>query len=48
MFESLSENIKDTIRKSPEYRALEQPNTSAQYAAASGGSVAQMDDDVPF
>jgi hypothetical protein len=44
----LSENIKETIRKSPEYRALEQPTTSAQYAAASGGSVADMDSDIPF
>ena len=48
MFESLSENIKDTIRKSPEYRALEQPTSSAQYAAASSGSVSHMEDDVPF
>lgn len=46
LFDSLSENIKDTIRKSPEYRAL---STAAQdYATASGGSVANMDDDVPF
>lgn len=46
LFDSLSENIKETIRKSPEYRSL---NTSAQdYASASGGSVANMDDDIPF
>jgi hypothetical protein len=48
LFESLSENIKETIRKSPEYRSLEQPTSSAQYAAASSGSVTDMDDDVPF
>jgi len=48
VFDSLSDNIKETIRKSPEYRALEQPTTSAQYAAASGGSVADMDSDIPF
>ena len=46
MFDSLSENIKDTIRKSPEYRSIgEQSKT---YQEASGGSVAHMDDDVPF
>tara|TARA_R110000868_G_scaffold215445_2_gene465613 strand:- start:995 stop:1636 length:642 start_codon:yes stop_codon:yes gene_type:complete len=45
VFDSLSESIKDTIRKSPEYRSLEQPTTSAQYAAA---SVADLDDDLPF
>jgi hypothetical protein len=48
VFDSLSENIKETIRKSPEYRALEQPTTSQQYAAATGGSVADMDSDIPF
>lgn len=48
VFDSLSDSIKDTIRKSPEYRAVSQPTTSQQYAAASGGSVANMDDDVPF
>jgi hypothetical protein len=48
VFESLSDSIKDTIRKSPEYRAVSQPTTSQQYAAATGGSVANMDDDVPF
>ena len=47
-FDSLSDSIKDTIRKSPEYRALAQPTTSQEYAAASGGSVFNMDDDVPF
>ena len=48
VFESLSDSIKDTIRKSPEYRAISQPTTSQQYAAATGGSVSNMDDDVPF
>lgn len=48
VFESLSDSIKDTIRKSPEYRAVSQPTTSQQYAAATGGSVSNMDDDVPF
>jgi hypothetical protein len=48
VFESLSDSIKDTIRKSPEYRAINQPTTSQQYAAATGGSVSNMDDDVPF
>lgn len=47
VFDSLSENIKETIRKSPEYRALA-PSTTQQYAAAIDGSVANMDDDVPF
>lgn len=47
-FESLSDSIKDTIRKSPEYRAVSQPTTSQQYAAASGGSMADMDSDIPF
>jgi hypothetical protein len=47
VFESLSDNIKETIRKSPEYRALQQPTTAAQYAAT-GGSVADMDNDIPF
>lgn len=47
LFDSLSESIKDTIRKSPEYRSLN--NASQDYAAASGGSVANMDDDsIPF
>jgi hypothetical protein len=46
MFDSLSDNIKETIRKSPEYRSLE--SSTQQYAAASGGSVANMDDDLPF
>jgi hypothetical protein len=46
MFDSLSENIKETIRKSPEYRSIgEQSKT---YQEASGGSVTDMDDDVPF
>jgi hypothetical protein len=48
MFESLSENIKEVIKKSPEYRALEQPTTSAQYAAATGGSMVDLDDEPPF
>jgi hypothetical protein len=49
VFESLSDSIKDTIRKSPEYRSLAQPSAEQQqYAAASGGSVANMDDDIPF
>jgi hypothetical protein len=48
VFESLSESIKDTIRKSPEYRSISDSPTAAQYAAATGGSVANMDDDVPF
>lgn len=46
LFDSLSESIKDTIRKSPEYRSLN--NASQDYAAASGGSVANLDDDIPF
>jgi len=46
MFDSLSENIKETIRKSPEYRSIgEQSKT---YQEASGGSVADMDSDIPF
>jgi hypothetical protein len=46
MFDSLSENIKETIRKSPEYRSIgEQSKT---YQEASSGSVAHMEDDVPF
>ena len=48
VFDSLSDSIKDTIRKSPEYRAVSQPTTSQQYAAASGGSVTDMDSDIPF
>ena len=48
MFDSLSENIKEVIKKSPEYRALEQPTTSAQYAAATGGSMVDLDDEPPF
>jgi hypothetical protein len=48
MFESLSTNLQDTIKKSAEFRALDQPTTSAQYVAASGGSIADLDDDVPF
>jgi hypothetical protein len=47
LFDSLSDNIKETIRKSPEYRALA-PSTTQQYAAATGGSVADMDDSIPF
>lgn len=46
LFDSLSESIKDTIRKSPEYRALS--TTTQDYASASGGSVANLDDDIPF
>jgi hypothetical protein len=46
MFDSLSENIKETIKKSPEYRSIgEQSKT---YQEASSGSVTDMDDDVPF
>ena len=46
MFDSLSENIKETIKKSPEYRSIgEQSKT---YQEAFSGSVADMDDDVPF
>jgi len=48
MFDSLSDNIKETIKKSPEYRALEQPTTSAQYATATGGSAINLDDEPPF
>jgi len=48
MFESLSDNIKEVIKKSPEYRALEQPTTSAQYAVATGGSMVDLDDEPPF
>jgi len=47
MFESLSEWLKATIVKSSEYRAMQQPTTSAQYIAASGG-LADVDDDLPF
>ena len=47
LFDSLSNNIKDAIRNSPEYRALT-PSTTQQYAAETGGSVAHMEDDVPF
>jgi hypothetical protein len=46
MFDSLTENIKETIKKSPEYRSIgEQSKT---YQEASSGSVTDMDDDVPF
>jgi hypothetical protein len=46
MFDSLSENIKETIKKSPEYRSIgEQSKT---YQEASSGSVADMDNDIPF
>ena len=48
MFESLSEWIKAIIVKSSEYRAMGQPTTVEQYVAASGGSVADIDDDIPF
>ena len=46
MFDSLSENIKETIRKSPEYRSIGEQ--SKAYQEASGGSVADMDNDIPF
>jgi hypothetical protein len=46
MFDSLSENIKETIKKSPEYRSIGEQ--SKAYQAASGGSVADMDSDIPF
>lgn len=46
MFDSLSENIKETIRKSPEYRSIGEQ--SKAYQEASSGSVAHMEDDVPF
>jgi hypothetical protein len=46
MFDSLSENIKETIKKSPEYRSIGEQ--SKAYQEASSGSVADMDDDVPF
>ena len=46
MFDSLSENIKETIRKSPEYRSIGEQ--SKAYQEASGGSVADMDSDIPF
>lgn len=46
MFDSLSENIKETIRKSPEYRSIGEQ--SKAYQEASGGSVADMDDSIPF
>jgi hypothetical protein len=46
MFDSLTENIKETIKKSPEFRSIgEQSKT---YQEASSGSVTDMDDDVPF
>ena len=48
MFESLSEWIKTIIMKSSEYRAMQQPTTSEEYIAASGGSAADLDDDLPF
>jgi hypothetical protein len=46
MFDSLSENIKETIKKSPEYRSIDEQ--SKAYQEASGGSVADMDNDIPF
>ena len=46
MFDSLSENIKETIKKSPEYRNIGEQ--SKAYQEASSGSVADMDDDLPF
>jgi hypothetical protein len=46
MFDSLSENIKETIKKSPEYRSIGEQ--SKAYQEASGGSVADMDNDIPF
>jgi hypothetical protein len=46
MFDSLSENIKETIRKSPEYRSMGEQ--SKAYQEASSGSVADMDNDIPF
>jgi hypothetical protein len=46
MFDSLSENIKETIKKSPEYRSIGEQ--SKAYQEASSGSVADMDNDIPF
>jgi hypothetical protein len=43
MFDSLSDNIKETIRKSPEYRSI---GDKPQQQVAN--SVADLDDDVPF
>jgi hypothetical protein len=48
MFESLSEWLKDKIVKSSEYRAMNQPTTVEEYIAATGSSVADIDDDLPF
>lgn len=46
MFDSLSDNIKETIKKSPEYRSVGEQ--SKAYQEATGGSVADLDDDIPF
>jgi hypothetical protein len=46
MFDSLSDNIKETIKKSPEYRGIGEQ--SKAYQAATVGSIADLDDDVPF
>lgn len=48
MFDSLSENIKEVIKKSPEYGQLQHQSTPAQYAQASSGSASELLDDLPF
>jgi len=46
MFDSLSDNIKETIKKSPEYRSIGEQ--SKAYQAATGGSAINLDDEPPF
>lgn len=46
MFDSLSDSIKETIKKSPEYRSIGEQ--SKAYQEATGGSVADLEDDIPF
>ena len=46
MFESLSDNIKEVIKKSPEYRSIGEQ--SKAYQAATGGSMVNLDDEPPF
>jgi len=46
MFESLSDNIKEVIKKSPEYRSISEQ--SKAYQAATGGSMVNLDDEPPF
>jgi hypothetical protein len=46
MFDSLSQGLQDKIRMSAEFKHVSQ--APKQYAEATGGSVEDMDDDVPF